>query len=120
MTLEHSILGLSTGDHVMTLYRPWLASGPERILGSHEPETSRDGQWVRVAGLVVHQAPPTAKRRRHFVTLEDEAGLINVVVRPHVYALPADSAHRTLVDRRGSGAAEGRGDQLAGLTGCSH
>jgi error-prone DNA polymerase len=39
-----------------------------------------------VAGLVVvHQAPPTAKGF-HFFTLEDEDGLIDVVVQPQVYA----------------------------------
>jgi DNA polymerase III alpha subunit len=40
---------------------------------------------VRVAGLVVmHQAPPTAKGH-HFITLEDERGMMNVIVRPQVY-----------------------------------
>jgi DNA polymerase III alpha subunit len=33
---------------------------------------------------VVHRAPSTAKGH-HFVTLEDERGLINVIVRPKVY-----------------------------------
>ncbi len=84
MAAEHSVLGLSTGDHVMTLYRPWLTD--HGILGSRELEASGDGRWVWVAGLVVvHQAPPTAKGH-HFVTLEDEDGLINVIVRPKVYA----------------------------------
>lgn len=41
---------------------------------------------MRAAGLVVvHQAPPTAKCH-HFITLEVEDGLINVIVRPDVYA----------------------------------
>jgi error-prone DNA polymerase len=81
---EVEVLGLSTGEHVMALYRPWLAK--HGILGSRELEASKDGQRVRVAGLVVvHQAPPTAKGH-HFVTLEDEDNLINVVVRPAVYA----------------------------------
>jgi error-prone DNA polymerase len=40
---------------------------------------------VRVAGLViVRQSPPTAKGVL-FVTLEDEDGMINVIVRPEVY-----------------------------------
>ena len=81
--LEYGILGLSTGEHVMTLYRPWLSK--HGILGSAELETCADGHKVRVAGwVVVHQAPPTAKGH-HFITLEDEHGLINVVVRPDVH-----------------------------------
>ncbi len=88
---EVEVLGLSTGEHVMALYRPWLAE--RGILGSQELETSADGQRVRAAGLmVVHQAPPTAKNF-HFVTLEDSDGLINVVVRPAVYAQYRHTLH---------------------------
>jgi hypothetical protein len=43
------------------------------------------GGRVRVAGrVVVHQASPTAKGF-HFITLEDEEGLMDVVVRPQIY-----------------------------------
>jgi error-prone DNA polymerase len=43
------------------------------------------GQTVHVAGLlVVHQAPPTAKGV-HFLTLEDEFGFINVIVKLDLY-----------------------------------
>jgi error-prone DNA polymerase len=83
MAAEYDLLGLSTGDHVMTLYRPWLTR--KGILAGYELKAIKDGQRVRVAGLVVvHQAPPTAKGH-HFITLEDEEGLINVIVRPGVY-----------------------------------
>ena len=44
----------------------------------------RSGERVRVAGLVVcRQAPRTAKGFL-FLTLEDEHGLINIIVRPDV------------------------------------
>lgn len=83
LALEHSVLGLSTGEHVMMFYRDWLTE--KGILGSVALKQQADGQQVQVAGLVVvHQAPPTAKNF-HFLTLEDEAGLIDVVVRPRVY-----------------------------------
>lgn len=83
LTMEYGTLGLSTGDHPMTFYRDWLHD--HRILGSQALAACRNGQKVWAAGmLVVHQAPPTAKGM-HFLTLEDEAGFINVVVRPHVY-----------------------------------
>ena len=40
---------------------------------------------MRVAGLVVvRQRPPTAKGHL-FITLEDEEGLVNLIVRPDVY-----------------------------------
>lgn len=80
---EYKLLGLSTGEHIMTLYRPWLAE--RGILGSWELKAQPQGRQVRVAGLlVVHQAPPTAKNF-HFLTLEDEAGLVDVILRPPIY-----------------------------------
>jgi len=83
MGMEYGILGLSTGEHIIALYRPWLAR--QGILSSEELAACSDGREVRVAGLVVvHQSPPTAKGH-HFLTLEDESGMINVIVRPDVH-----------------------------------
>ena len=42
--------------------------------------------------MVCLQMPPTAKGGFSFMTLEDEEGLINVVVRPEVYRM-----HRTTI-----------------------
>jgi error-prone DNA polymerase len=84
LSQEHSVMGLSAGEHVMAYYRVWLHK--QGILGSWELEAQPDGQRVRIAGLVVvHQAPPTANGF-HFITLEDEAGLTDVIVRPRIYA----------------------------------
>jgi error-prone DNA polymerase len=80
---EQEVQGLSTGDHVMVFYRRWMEE--RGIFGSERLAYCANGQRVRVAGLVVvHQAPPTAKGH-HFITLEDEAGLINVIIRPRVH-----------------------------------
>ena len=55
------------------------------MLGSGDLSSLPSRAWVRVVGLlVVHQSPPTAKNF-HFLTLEDEDGMINVIVRPQVY-----------------------------------
>ena len=49
-----------------------------------------DGTRVRVAGVVTHrQRPPTA-RGVTFVNLEDETGLVNVVVSPGCWARYSD------------------------------
>jgi error-prone DNA polymerase len=83
MLMEQDVQGLSAGHHVMALYRQAL--NQRDILGSRQLNRSRNGRRVRVAGLmVVHQAPPTAKGF-HFLTLEDEGGMMNIVVRPKVY-----------------------------------
>jgi error-prone DNA polymerase len=80
---EQDVLGLSTGDHIMTFFRKWLEE--QHILDSEALLGVGNGRRVLVAGLVVvHQSPPTAKGH-HFITLEDESGMINVIIRPQVY-----------------------------------
>jgi error-prone DNA polymerase len=81
---EYGVLGLSVGAHVMTEYRTWLLD--HHILGSQDLEACPAGQQVKVAGLlVIHQAPPSA-RGYHFLTLEDWAGMMNVIIRPDLYS----------------------------------
>ncbi|MBK8034112.1 MAG: hypothetical protein IPK17_32345 [Chloroflexi bacterium] len=56
------------------------------MLVSRDLDRYQDGAAVTVAGqILVHQAPPTAKGH-HFITLEDEAGFLNIIVRPDEYA----------------------------------
>jgi error-prone DNA polymerase len=93
MLTEQEVLGLSTGDHVMSHYRAWLTR--QGILGNRELVECPTGQRVQVAGLlVVHQSPPTAKGF-HFLTLEDSEGLLDVIVRPQVYACYRRLIHTT-------------------------
>lgn len=80
---EQAVQGLSAGEHILAHVRPRLAG--QGVLSTGQLAGCRHGQRVRVAGLlVVHQSPPTA-RGVHFLTLEDEAGLVDVVVWPEVY-----------------------------------
>lgn len=82
--MEYAVTGLSLGAHPLTVYRERLRA--RGVLDSAALRAAADGQQVQVAGLlVVHQAPPTAKGH-HFLTLEDEHGFINVILRPRVYA----------------------------------
>ncbi|MEO8609558.1 MAG: error-prone DNA polymerase [Chloroflexota bacterium] len=84
LAIEHQILGLLTSDHWMSLYQETMAK--HNILGSAALAKCKDGEWVRIAGVtVMHQAPPTAKGY-HFLTSEDEDGMMNVIIRPGVYA----------------------------------
>ena len=83
LSWEYELLGLAPGDHVMRLYRKSLRA--RGVLSSREITERQDGQPVRVAGLVVvRQRPPTAKGHV-FITLEDEEGLVNLIIRPTVY-----------------------------------
>jgi error-prone DNA polymerase len=82
--LDYAVLGFSLERHLVAHYRRCPAG--LRVVPSPELARSPAGQPVRLGGLVVcRQAPPTAKGFV-FLTLEDEHGLMNVIVRPDVYA----------------------------------
>lgn len=106
---EIEALGLSTGDHIMDFYRPWLAE--RGILNSSQVAESPNGQRVQVAGLVVvHQSPPTAKGH-HFICIEDAEGMVNVILRPQVY-----QQHRQLLHTARLLMVEGTVQQEDGVT----
>ncbi len=83
--------GFSPARHIIKLYRKKLdmlgAVPSDRLI------RCSSGSKVIVAGyMVCLQMPPTAKGKFSFITLEDEDGLINLVVRPEVY-----KAYRTII-----------------------
>ena len=93
MVWEYELLGLTPGDQVMSLYREALQA--RRTLSSGELAARQNGERVRVAGwAVVRQRPPTAKGHL-FITLEDEEGLVNLIVRPDVYERYRDVLRNT-------------------------
>jgi error-prone DNA polymerase len=81
---DYAALGLSLKAHPVAFFRDELSA--RRILTSAEHWDERlAGRRVTVAGLVlVRQRPGTAKGVI-FLTLEDETGIVNVVVWPKVF-----------------------------------
>jgi error-prone DNA polymerase len=81
---DYRVLGLSPRYHVLEFCRAALdARGVYRAC---DLAALPNGRILAVAGLVtVRQRPGTAKGFV-FTTLEDETGLINVIIRPDVYA----------------------------------
>jgi error-prone DNA polymerase len=80
--LETQAVGLSTGRHVMARIRPKLSP---TIYTSKNLIDVKNGKRVDVAGLLVIRQQPQTAKGFVFLTLEDEFGLINVVVRPKIY-----------------------------------
>jgi error-prone DNA polymerase len=80
---DYAGTGLSLAPHPMTLERAGLhALGVRRAA---DLAAARSGATVRVAGaVVVRQRPGTAKGVV-FLNLEDETGLINIIVWPDLY-----------------------------------
>jgi error-prone DNA polymerase len=104
---EYELLELTPGEHWMGLYRERLRA--QGVSSSEELASRRSGERVRVAGLVVvRQRPPSAKGFV-FLTLEDEEGLMNLIVRPKVYERYRDALRKApLLLVEGSVQREGR------------
>lgn len=79
---DYRSTGLTLGPHPMALLRPQMAQ--RRIIGLRDLQQRRHGSGVHVAGLVTQRQRPGTAKGTIFVTLEDETGMINVIVWPHL------------------------------------
>lgn len=75
---DYATLGTTLGPHPLTLLRPRLRA--LRCRSSRELGAVEHGRPVSVAGLVIGRQRPQTASGVIFVTLEDEYGLVNVVV----------------------------------------
>jgi len=82
MRTDYLVLGLTTGQHPMSFLRSRLHEG---VATSRMLEGMEDGEKLEVAGLVVCRQRPGTAKGFVFMVLEDEFGLVNVVVKPDVY-----------------------------------
>jgi error-prone DNA polymerase len=90
MTLEERIIadydgmGLTIGPHPMALRRQELAL--RGVLRASDLPAGRHGRRVRVAGAVITRQRPGTAKGFVFLTLEDETGIANIIVRPDVFS----------------------------------
>ncbi|MFH1087046.1 MAG: error-prone DNA polymerase, partial [Chloroflexota bacterium] len=90
LSAEYKTQGLSATRHPMQVIRKDISG--DGLLRSSQVLALSSGTRVRTAGYVVcRQAPRTAKGYV-FLTIEDEDGLLNIVLKPPVY-----QQHRYLV-----------------------
>ncbi|MGI9148377.1 MAG: DNA polymerase III subunit alpha [Chloroflexota bacterium] len=82
MVADYGLLGLSPSYHPLALLRRDL---PSDVLDAEQVRASHDGVRVRAAGMVVCRQRPGTAKGFVFLLLEDETGLVNVVVRPDLY-----------------------------------
>ncbi|WP_181902089.1 error-prone DNA polymerase [Ectopseudomonas oleovorans] len=75
---DYASIGTTLGPHPLTLLRPQLMA--QRLMSSRDLTERRHGQPARIAGLVVGRQRPGTASGVTFVTLEDEFGMVNVVV----------------------------------------
>jgi error-prone DNA polymerase len=83
VALDYRITGIPTGPQIMRFYREELDR--RGVIPAHMLDRHRHGEVVRIAGaIVVKQHPETAKGHV-FLSLEDETGMANVIIRPATY-----------------------------------
>lgn len=75
---DYELLGTTLGPHPLQLLRGTLRA--RRCLASRDLAGVDSGRLVRVAGLVTGRQKPQTASGVIFVTLEDEFGMVNVVV----------------------------------------
>ncbi len=80
---DYAGMGLTIGPHPMALKRDELAM--RGVLRSADLLRTKDGRRVRVAGMVITRQRPGTAKGFVFLTLEDETGIANIIVRPDVF-----------------------------------
>jgi error-prone DNA polymerase len=82
MAADYNLLSLSPSHHPMALLRPGLGEGlPSTRHLPHVP----DGTPVRVPGMVVCRQQPGTAKGFVFLLLEDEFGMLNIIVPPWLH-----------------------------------
>jgi error-prone DNA polymerase len=75
---------LTIGAHPMSLRRRELAL--RGVLRASDLPRGKHGRRVRVAGAVITRQRPGTAKGFVFLTLEDETGIANIIVRPDLFA----------------------------------
>jgi error-prone DNA polymerase len=80
---DYAGMGLTIGPHPMALRRGEMAL--RGVLRACDLPHAKDGRRVRVAGMVITRQRPGTAKGFVFLTLEDETGISNVIVRPDLF-----------------------------------
>src|SRR3989441_7507464 len=81
--LDYRITGIPTGQQIMSFYREDLVR--RGVLRACDLESRRNGTYVLIAGAVVVKQHPETAKGHVFLSLEDETGISNIIIRPATY-----------------------------------
>ena len=87
--------GLSLAAHPLCFERKRLAA--KGVVTTADAVAAPEGRRVAVAGIVLTRQRPATAKGMLFLTIEDETGAANVVVRPDVWEAAAAPARRAAV-----------------------
>lgn len=79
---DYKATGISTRKHILGVLRSRL---PRHLRSIAEVGRAQEGIKLFLAGTVIARQRPETARGVLFVLLEDETGLLNVIVRPDLY-----------------------------------
>lgn len=86
MFKDYAATGLSLRSHPILHLRAGLNKRgclpAERLLSKHGIKT---GSWISAAGLVITRQRPGTAKGVVFITLEDETGAFNLIIRPKIF-----------------------------------
>jgi error-prone DNA polymerase len=80
---DYAGTSLTIGPHPLALRRQELAM--RGVLRAVDLSRGRHGRRVRVAGAVITRQRPGTAKGFVFLTLEDETGIANIIVRPDIF-----------------------------------
>jgi error-prone DNA polymerase len=80
---DYQSTGLSLQGHPMSFIRQRLVD--KRVTTAGELANTTNGRFVRVAGMILLRQRPGTAKGITFVTMEDETGSINLVLKPAVW-----------------------------------
>ena len=80
---DYAGMGLTIGPHPMALRRDELSL--RGVLRAADLPSAKDGRRVRVAGMVITRQRPGTAKGFVFLTLEDETGISNIIIKPDLF-----------------------------------
>jgi error-prone DNA polymerase len=80
---DYAGMGLTIGPHPMALRRGDLSL--RGVMRAADLPNARNGRRVRVAGMVITRQRPGTAKGFVFLTLEDETGISNIIIRPDLF-----------------------------------
>jgi error-prone DNA polymerase len=80
---DYTTSGMTVGPHIMKHLRDALTR--DGVLSASALKHARNGQWAKIAGLVIVRQRPGTAKGFCFITLEDETGTANAIVVPDMF-----------------------------------
>jgi error-prone DNA polymerase len=86
---DYRSTGLTLRRHPVALLRERLAQA--RVTANGDLRSKGNGEAVRVAGIVMFRQRPGSAKGTMFMTLEDDTGIVNLIVRPQLIEAERDA-----------------------------